>query len=77
MAEYDKNRHHSILSVAEDADKVMYERKKYMKETILKRGDTSDSDSNSDYIPVIHNRKHVLIVDDIESNREIMGDLLR
>jgi hypothetical protein len=30
----------------------------------------------SDYIPVIHARKHVLVVDDIEMNREIMGDLL-
>ena len=77
MAEYDKDKHRSLLNVAEDADKAMYERKEYLKETILKRDDEADSDYDPEYIPVINSRKHILIVDDIESNREIMGDLLK
>ena len=77
MAEYDKNKHRSLLNVAEDADKAMYDRKQYLKKTILRRGDDTDRGTDPDYIPVIHARKRILIVDDIDSNREIMGDLLR
>jgi diguanylate cyclase (GGDEF)-like protein len=76
MAEYDRDNHRSLLNVAEDADKAMYARKQYLKETILKKEDKPDSDGDSDYIPVIHARKHILIVDDIEMNRDILGDLL-
>ena len=76
MAEYDRDKHRSLLSVFEDADNVMYARKQYLKETVLKKEDKPDSEAVSDYIPVIHARKHVLVVDDIEMNREIMGDLL-
>ena len=76
MAEYDKDKHHSLLQVAEEADKAMYARKQYLKETILKKDDIADSETASDYIPVIHARKRILIVDDIAMNREIMGDLL-
>ena len=75
MAEYDRARHRSLLNVAEEADKAMYARKQYLKENILKK-DQPDSEAGSDYIPVIHTRKHILIVDDIEMNRELMGDLL-
>ena len=76
MTEYVKERHHSLASVAEDADKAMYERKQYLKETILKKDDESVIEAGSDYIPAIHAKKRILIVDDIEINREIMGDLL-
>ena len=76
MAEYDRDKHRSLMSVAEEADKVMYARKQYLKETILKKEEKPDSEAGSDYIPVIHARKRILIVDDIEMNREIMGDLL-
>ena len=76
MAEYDKDKHPSLLQVAEEADKAMYARKQYLKETILKKDDIADSETASDYIPVIHARKRILIVDDIAMNREIMGDLL-
>jgi diguanylate cyclase (GGDEF)-like protein len=54
----------------------MYERKQYLKKTVLKQEEQPDSEESSDYIPVIHARKHILIVDDMELNREIMGDLL-
>ena len=76
MSEYDRDKHRSFLNVAEEADKAMYARKQHLKETILKNDDIPDREAGSDYIPVIHARKHVLIVDDIEMNREIMGDLL-
>ena len=76
MAEYDRDKHRSLLNVSEEADKAMYARKQHLKETILKKDDKPDSDTGSDYIPVIHARKHILIVDDIEMNRELMGDLL-
>ena len=76
MAEYDKDKHPSLLQVAEEADKAMYARKQYLKETILKKDDIADSETASDYIPVIHARKRILIVDYIAMNREIMGDLL-
>ena len=39
MAEYDKDKHPSLLQVAEEADKAMYARKQYLKETILKKDD--------------------------------------
>ena len=76
MAEYDRDKHRSLLNVTEEADKAMYARKQHLKETILKKEDTPDGETGSDYIPVIHARKHILIVDDIEMNRELMGDLL-
>ena len=76
MAEYDREKHRSLLDVAQDADKAMYARKQLLKETVLKKEEKPDSEAASDYIPVIHARKHILIVDDQEMNREIMGDLL-
>ena len=79
MAEYDKERHTSLLSVFEEADKAMYERKRAMKETILqapeKSAEENDNDTEAD--PVIASRKLILIADDIEVNREIMGDYLK
>ncbi len=76
IAEYDRDKHSSFMNVAEEADKAMYARKQYLKETLLKKDDKPDSEEGSDYIPVIHIRKHILIVDDIEITREFVGDLL-
>ncbi|MBR3019477.1 MAG: diguanylate cyclase [Clostridia bacterium] len=77
MAEYKKEQHNSMLSVFEAADKAMYERKQLMKTLGLSKSSQPDGSPQPEYIPVIHARKHILIVDDIETNREIMGDLLR
>ncbi|MDO4804137.1 MAG: diguanylate cyclase [Lachnospiraceae bacterium] len=76
MAEYDKDKHPSLLSVVEEADKAMYERKQYLKKTISP--DISDADriQDAEYIPVIHTRKNILIADDVEMNRESMRELL-
>ena len=77
MAEYDQNRHDSLLSVFEEADKAMYERKQFLKASVLPAADKAESSPVSEDIPVIHSRKKLLIADDIEMNREIMGDLLQ
>ena len=76
LAEYDRDKHRSLLNVTEEADKAMYARKQYLKENVLKKDDEPDSEAGSDYIPVIHDRKHILIVDDVIINNEIMGGLL-
>ena len=41
MAEYDKGRHQTLLSIAEEADKAMYERKQYLKKTIFQEFENS------------------------------------
>lgn len=77
MAVYNENQHSSLSSVFEEADKAMYERKKFLKANILPEIDKTDSSPAYEYIPAINARKHILIVDDVEMNREIMGDLLQ
>ncbi len=76
MAEYNKNRHFSVSSIFEEADRAMYEMKQFQKESFLPANSKPDSDPATEYIPVINARKHLLVVDDLEMNREIMGDLL-
>ena len=79
MAEYDKTLKYSLQSVFEEADKVMYKRKRYLKEFCFPEDyDDYDSESGviSEYIPEINVKKCILIVDDVEMNREILGDLL-
>ena len=76
MAEYDREKHPSLLSVAEEADKAMYERKQNLKRPRSTESAESDETQDTEYIPVIHARKTILIVDDVEMNREIMGHLL-
>ena len=78
MADFDKNRHATLMSVAEEADKAMYERKERLKKSIssARTGSVSDTARDTEYIPVIHARKTILIVDDVEMNREMMGNLL-
>lgn len=77
MADYDKEKHPSLLSVFEDADKAMYERKQFLKESVLPKEKETEDDSGYEYIPVIHARKHILIADDVEMTREMMGELLK
>ena len=76
MAKYDKDKHTSLLPGAEEADKAMYERKQRMKEAISPDYEPSESDLLPHVIPAINTRKAVLIADDVETNREILGDLL-
>ena len=77
IAEYKRGHHLSLLSVFEDADSAMYARKQFLKGSASPEDRKSDADMGSEYIPAIHARKHVLIADDIEANREIMGYYLQ
>ena len=77
MAEYSKSRHGSLQSVFEEADKAMYEKKQLLKDSLRPADNGTGSIPNSEYIPAIHTRKHILIVDDMETNRVMMGDLLQ
>ena len=76
MMEYEPHRHYSLSSVFEEADKAMYERKQRMKEAFSPDHEPSENDPRPQVIPAINVRKHILIADDIEMNREILGDLL-
>ena len=76
MAEYRKDRHYSLQSLFEEADSAMYEKKQSLKETLLSNEPMPDGAQIQDDIPIINMRKRVLIVDDIEMNREILSDLL-
>jgi len=76
MAEYDKDKHPTLLSVAEEADKAMYERKQYVKETLAAENIEYNIIEDTAYIPVIHARKTILIVDDAKINREMLGEIL-
>ncbi len=77
MADYRKDQHRSLLSVLEEADKAMYEKKQFLKENVLPEENLADGNSAYEYIPVIHTKKCILIADDVEMNREILGDLLQ
>ena len=77
MAEYRKNQHVSLLNVFEEADSAMYERKRFLKESVLPKENYQGYSSDPEDIPVINARKRILIADDLETNREIMGDLLQ
>ena len=50
--------------------------KQRVKESTLPGSIESDSVQDTEYIPVLHTRNHILIVYDIETNHEIMGELL-
>ena len=76
MVEYKKDRHQNLLSVFEEADKAMYEKKQQMKESFLTEAIQTQDDTATEEIPVINVRKHILIADDIEMSREMLGDLL-
>lgn len=76
MVEYRKDQHYSLLSVFEEADKAMYERKQLLKESELSQEDGAGGDPESEEIPVINVRKRILIADDLKMSRSILGDLL-
>ena len=79
MAEFNKNRHYSLLNVFEEADKAMYERKQYLKGSVLSMPEAGRPESVpvSEELHAISVRKCILIADDIEMNRDILGDLLK
>ena len=76
MAEYDPPRVRSMHEVFERADATMYDEKMLLKSLgAATRADETLADAED--IPGIRIRRHILIADDLEMNREILGDLLR
>ena len=53
MAEYRKEEHASLLSVFEEADKAMYERKQFLKASGLSKNTQPSDESESNNIPVV------------------------
>ena len=80
LAEYDPNSDQSIREVFERADATMYKEKMLLKSlgAATREGEPEQATWNaySEGMPASNVRRRVLIVDDIESNREILGDLL-
>ena len=70
----------SIQTVFERADAMMYQEKSLLKSigTSTKEGESSERSNEYGFenASVINMRKHILIVDDIDVNRELLGDLL-
>ena len=76
MVEFRRDRHPNVLSVFEEADKAMYEQKQMMKAVALSDDSQPESAPELDDIPAINVRKHILIADDVEMSRDMLGDLL-
>ncbi len=77
MADYDRARHVSLSSVFEEADKAMYERKQRLKETVLAEGKDAGGGTAAGPHHVINGREQILVVDDVATNRELVGNILR
>ncbi len=80
MADYLRNQDHSIQDTFERADASMYREKKLLKSlgAVTREGETERPALESELydIPAISVRRHILIADDMEMNREILGELL-
>lgn len=77
IADFKQGRHTSLSSVFEEADKAMYKRKQLMKESLAAGVSASKDEVVIEDIPIINVRRHILIADDVEMNREILGELLQ
>ncbi len=75
LAEYDPDRDHSVREIFERADATMYQDKTLLKSLGAVIRDDESNHENDDG-EAIKMRKHILIADDIETNREMLGDLL-
>ena len=71
----------SLGAVAERADAAMYQEKALLKSLGEAAGEDKprkpDQPDGAEDSPLIHLRKHILIADDVEANRELLGDLLQ
>lgn len=75
LAEYDPGRDHSVREIFERADATMYQDKTLLKSLGAVSRD-EEAPHQSEDGAVIHMRKHILIADDIEANRDMLGELL-
>ena len=76
LAEFNKTRHQTLLSVFEEADSAMYERKQFMKANLLPQNSMVQNNIFQESISAIQARKNILVVDDMEINRQIVGNFL-
>ena len=81
LAEYNPNNDQSIRDVFERADAIMYKEKMLLKSlgAATREDEREQVAWNASYgggLPGNNVRRRILISDDVESNREILGDLL-
>ena len=80
-ARFDPRQDKSTRMVFERADASMYGKKELLKSLGTETGDEKSGKTGrvfaSEDISRMNVRKHILIADDVESSREILGDLLR
>ncbi len=78
LAEYNSEQDHCLRDIFERADAIMYKDKMLLKSLGAVTRDDADLllTEDTEALPAINIRKHILIVDDQEINRKILGDLL-
>ena len=80
MAEYLPGQDKSVHEIFERADLAMYKEKMLLKSlgATIRDDESNEQEKKFDFenILAVNIRKHILIADDIETNREILGDLL-
>ena len=81
LAEYQPDQDHCVHEIFERADATMYKEKMLLKSLgAAVREDESEkpvADADAESVPDIRVRKHILIADDVPTNRELLGDLLQ
>ena len=81
MSDYIPGNDQTVREIFERADAAMYEEKMLLKSLgAAVREDRAAEENGSDEMDsmiFINPRRHILIADDVESNREILGDLLQ
>ncbi len=78
LADYDPQQDRCLRDIFERADTVMYKNKMLLKSlgAATRDDEAIRSSQDSEDIPLINIRKHILIADDQEINRKILGGLL-
>lgn len=78
MTEYAPDQDHCLRDIFERADAIMYKDKMHLKSlgAATREDETVRPGQDIEDIPFINIRKHILIADDQEINRKILGELL-
>ena len=80
MAEYIPGRDHHLHEIFARADEAMYEEKTLLKSlgAVIREDESERTQRDIDFEELLarSTRKHILIADDMVTNREILGDLL-
>ncbi|MCR5293684.1 MAG: diguanylate cyclase [Lachnospiraceae bacterium] len=78
LAEYKPDRDHYLRDILDRADSTMYKEKMLLKNlgAATRESGMNKNFPDTEYIPIINIRRHILIADDQETNREILGMLL-